>query len=442
MKNKENSNIEEIANYKFEEQDSDDAIVDHLTDKLRDVLDFMYSVSNDELRQYIEEFVITYAKQYQISSRQMSVIVERMYNSFRGLGVLQPLLDDKDITEIMVNNYLEIFVEKHGEVFKSDVRFESQQKLEDTIQAIVSKVNRVVNESTPIVDARLEDGSRVNVVLPPVALKGAAMTIRKFPEHALTIDDLIRFKALNKEVSQFLKHLVEAKYNIFIGGGTGSGKTTFLNVLSNFIPKSERILTIEDSAELQLKSIPNLISLETRNANTQGEGEITIRDLIRTSLRMRPSRVIVGEVRGAEALDMLQAMNTGHDGSLSTGHANSVTDMLSRIETMVLSGADLPIDVIRKQITSAIDIMVHLSRFRDHSRKVVEISEITGFENGEVQLNPLFIFKEEAEDKEGKIVGDLVPTGNKLQSTMKLEISGKHDIAGIYGQRDEETEVM
>nr|WP_245537509.1 CpaF family protein [Salinicoccus carnicancri] len=402
----------------------------------------MYSVSNDELRQYVEEFVITYAKQYQISSGQMSVIVERMYNSFRGLGVLQPLLDDKDITEIMVNNYLEIFVEKHGEVFKSDVRFESQQKLEDTIQSIVSKVNRVVNESTPIVDARLEDGSRVNVVLPPVALKGAAMTIRKFPEHALTIDDLIRFKALNKEVSQFLKHLVEAKYNIFIGGGTGSGKTTFLNVLSNFIPKSERIVTIEDSAELQLKSIPNLISLETRNANTQGEGEITIRDLIRTSLRMRPSRVIVGEVRGAEALDMLQAMNTGHDGSLSTGHANSVKDMLSRIETMVLSGAELPIDVIRKQITSAIDIMIHLSRFRDHSRKVVEISEVTGFENGEIQLNPLFVFQETREDKEGRIMGDLVPTGNKLHSTMKLEISGKHDIEKLYGQEDEETGVM
>ncbi|KKK34184.1 pilus assembly protein [Salinicoccus sediminis] len=417
-------------------------MVDHLTNKLRDVLDFMYSVSNDELRQYVEEFVITYAKQYQISSGQMSVIVERMYNSFRGLGVLQPLLDDKDITEIMVNNYLEIFVEKHGEVFKSDVRFESQQKLEDTIQSIVSKVNRVVNESTPIVDARLEDGSRVNVVLPPVALKGAAMTIRKFPEHALTIDDLIRFKALNKEVSQFLKHLVEAKYNIFIGGGTGSGKTTFLNVLSNFIPKSERIVTIEDSAELQLKSIPNLISLETRNANTQGEGEITIRDLIRTSLRMRPSRVIVGEVRGAEALDMLQAMNTGHDGSLSTGHANSVKDMLSRIETMVLSGAELPIDVIRKQITSAIDIMIHLSRFRDHSRKVVEISEVTGFENGEIQLNPLFVFQETSEDKEGRIIGDLVPTGNKLHSTMKLEISGKQDIEKLYGQTDEETEVM
>lgn len=442
MKSKETGNIEEIANYKFEEQDSEDAIVDHLTNKLRDVLDFMYSVSNDELRQYVEEFVITYAKQYQISSGQMSVIVERMYNSFRGLGVLQPLLDDKDITEIMVNNYLEIFVEKHGEVFKSDVRFESQQKLEDTIQSIVSKVNRVVNESTPIVDARLEDGSRVNVVLPPVALKGAAMTIRKFPEHALTIDDLIRFKALNKEVSQFLKHLVEAKYNIFIGGGTGSGKTTFLNVLSNFIPKSERIVTIEDSAELQLKSIPNLISLETRNANTQGEGEITIRDLIRTSLRMRPSRVIVGEVRGAEALDMLQAMNTGHDGSLSTGHANSVKDMLSRIETMVLSGAELPIDVIRKQITSAIDIMIHLSRFRDHSRKVVEISEVTGFENGEIQLNPLFVFQETSEDKEGRIMGDLVPTGNKLHSTMKLEISGKHDIEKLYGQADEETGVM
>lgn len=442
MSTEKQDSFDEIVNMKFEEKDSDDAIVDQLTEKLRDILDFMYSVSNEELREYVETFVVTYAKQYPLSSSRMSEIVERMYNSFRGLGVLQPLLDDKEITEIMVNNYLEIFIEKNGQVYKSDVKFETQQKLEDTIQAIVSKVNRVVNESTPIVDARLEDGSRVNVVLPPIALKGAAMTIRKFPEHALTVEDLMKFKAINQEVSEFLKHLVEAKYNIFIGGGTGSGKTTFLNVLSNFIPKHERLLTIEDSAELQIKNIPNLISLETRNANTQGEGEITIRDLIKASLRMRPSRVIVGEVRGPEALDMLQAMNTGHDGSLSTGHANSVYDMLSRLETMVLSGAELPIDVIRQQIASAIDIMVHLSRFRDHSRKVVEISEITGFENGAIQLNPLFSFVEEYEDDDGRIIGELQPTGNKLQATMKLELSGKKDIAKLYGETDREADVI
>lgn len=441
MNGKDNDSFEEISNIKFEAQKSDDDIVDCLTDKLRDILDFMYSVSNEELKSYIVQFTLTYAKQHPIDSNRMAIIVERMYNSFRGLGVLQPLLDDKEVTEIMVNNYLEVFIEKRGQVFKSDVRFETQQKLEDTIQAIVSKVNRVVNESTPIVDARLEDGSRVNVVLPPVALKGAAMTIRKFPEHALTIDDLIRYDAINAEVSDFLKNLVEAKYNIFIGGGTGSGKTTFLNVLSNFIPKHERILTIEDSAELQLKNIPNLVSLETRNANTQGEGEIAIRDLIKASLRMRPSRVIVGEVRGAEALDMLQAMNTGHDGSLSTGHANSVYDMLSRLETMVLSGAELPIDVIRQQISSAIDIMVHLSRFRDHSRKVVEISEITGFEDGQIQLNPLFTFVEEKEDNDGKIIGELKPTGNKLEQTMKLELSGKKDIAALYGDITDDLDV-
>src|SRR5699024_10175563 len=316
------------------------------------------------LLEHVEETVITYAREHAINSSMIKRIVDRMYNAFRGLGALQPLLDDPSITEVMVNNHEEIFIERNGQVTRTDVVFEKRQKLEDTIHTIVSKVNRVVNESSPIADARLEDGSRVNVVLPPIALKGPAMTIRKSPEKPLTIQDLIKFGALDEEVADFLQHLVEAKYNIFIGGGTGSGKTTFLNVLSNFIPKSERIVTIEDSAELQLKSIPNLISLETRNANTQGEGEITIRDLIRTSLRMRPSRVIVGEVRGAEALDMLQAMNTGHDGSLSTGHANSVKDMLSRIETMVLSGAELPIDVIRKQITSAIDIMIHLSRFR------------------------------------------------------------------------------
>lgn len=412
--------------------DSTDEIVEVLTNSLRDELDFMYSVGNEDLLDYIKEYVVSYSRQNQLSSMMMKEIIDRMYNSFRGLGVLQPLLDNKNVTEIMINSYDEVFYELDGQVMKSDIRFENTQKLEDTIQSIVSKVNRVVNESSPIVDARLEDGSRVNVVLPPVALKGPAMTIRKFPDKPLDINDLISFGALDKEVGEFLKELVEAKYNIFIGGGTGSGKTTFLNVLTNFIPKDERIVTIEDSAELQVKQIPNIVSLETRNANTQGTGEIPMKELIKASLRMRPTRVIVGEVRGAEALDMLQAMNTGHDGSLSTGHANSIYDMLSRLETMVLSAAELPIPVIRNQISSAIDIMVHLSRFRDHSRKVVEISEITGIENGEIQLNSLYKFKEEGETARGKIIGKLQRTNNNLQSDTKLYLSGKNDIVEKY----------
>ncbi len=415
--------------------DTDDEIIKYLIEKLRDILDFMYSVNNDELQEYVEDIVIEYSNQHHLSSNKMIKIVDRIYNAFRGLGVLQPLLDNPTVTEIMINNYDDIFVEQHGEVTKSNIRFENVQKLEDTIQAVVSKVNRVVNESSPIVDARLEDGSRVNVVLPPIALKGPTMTIRKFPERALMMDDLIDFKAINKEASEFLKHLVEAKYNIFISGGTGSGKTTFLNVLSNFVPKDERLITIEDSAELQLKQIPNLVSLETRNANTQGEGEITIRQLIKSSLRMRPNRIIVGEVRGAEALDMLQAMNTGHDGSLSTGHANSIYDMLSRLETMVLSGAEMPIDVIRKQITSSIDIMVHLSRFRDHSRKVVGISEIIGYENGEIILSPLFEFEETGEDYRGKIIGNLNRTDVPLQNEAKLRLSGKTDVIEAMNHR-------
>lgn len=254
------------------------------------------------------------------------------------------------------------------------------------------------------------------------------MTIRKFPERPLMIEDLIRFGALDEEVASFLQQLVEARYNIFIGGGTGSGKTTFLNVLSNFIPKDERLISIEDSAELQIVNIPNLVSLETRNKNTEGKGEVTIRDLIKASLRMRPSRIIVGEVRGAEALDMLQAMNTGHDGSLSTGHANSINDMLSRLETMVLSGAELPIDVIRKQISSAIDIMVHLTRFRDHSRRVVQISEVLGMEDGEIITAPLYVFEEDGEDYRGKIIGKLKKTEHSLQSINKLKLAGKNDV--------------
>src|SRR5699024_1176627 len=305
-----------LKNKEYPYFETDDDIIEFLIDELREVLDFMYSVNNTELKELVEEHVVEYAKQHKLSSIRMQTIVDRMYNAFRGLGVLQPLLDNPNITEIMINTFDEVFVEEDGAVYKTDIRFENVQKLEDTIQSIVSKVNRVVNESSPIVDARLEDGSRVNVVLPPIALKGPAMTIRKFPANPMTAQDLLNYGAITEEVVDFIQELVEAKYNIFIGGGTGSGKTTFLNVLSNFIPKDERILTIEDSAELQIRNVPNLVTLETRNANTQGEGAISIKQLIRASLRMRPTRVIVGEVRGEEALDMLQAMNTGHDGSL------------------------------------------------------------------------------------------------------------------------------
>nr|WP_235776350.1 CpaF family protein [Robertmurraya massiliosenegalensis] len=371
----------------------------------------------------VESKVLDFSKEVYMTATQKLQLVNRIYATLRGLDVLQPLIDDKTITEIMINSHKEIFVEREGRVYQESLTFESEEKLDQIIKRIVGKVNRIVNESSPIVDARLLDGSRVNVVLPPIALKGPTMTIRKFPENPLTMQDLIKWGALPEEVSDFLEKLVIAKYNIFIGGGTGSGKTTFLNVMSNFIPKDERIITIEDSAELQIKNVPNLVSMETRNANTEGKGEINIRDLIKSSLRMRPDRIVVGEVRGPEALDMLQAMNTGHDGSLSTGHANSTVDMLSRLETMVLSGASLPIEVIRKQISSAIDIMVHLGRLRDKSRKVLAISEVLDVVNGEIQLNPLFEFVEEGE-VDGKVIGCLQPTGNRIRNDFKLKMAG------------------
>lgn len=399
-------------------------VIKELIQHLRETLDLMHSIKNDELREYVEAAVFDYASEHKLKSSEIKYLVERIYNAFRGYDVLQPLIDDRSITEIMVNNHKEVFIEKDGSTSQVDIQFESEQKLEDIIQAIVSKVDRVVNESSPIVDARLHDGSRVNVVLPPIALKGPVMTIRKFPEKPLMIEDLIEKNSISKEASEFLQKLVVSKYNIFIGGGTGSGKTTFLNVLSNFIPQDERIITIEDSAELQIKSVPNLVSLETRNANTEGKGEISIRDLIKSSLRMRPDRIIIGEVRGAEALDMLQAMNTGHDGSLSTGHANSTKDMLSRLETMVLSGASLPVEVIRQQISSSIDIMVHLMRLRDNTRKVVAISEVIGVENGEVLLNPLYEFVEEGETDTGKVIGELRATGNDLLNETKAQLAG------------------
>lgn len=394
-----------------------------LRSEIRCGLDVTYSLSDDQLLDYIERRVLEEDKVADLTAADKRKWVRRLYDSFRGLDALQPLVDDRSVTEIMINSHEEIFVERDGEVYRLPTKFESREKLEDIIQSIVSGVNRVVNESSPIVDARLKNGSRVNIVLPPVALKGPTMTIRKFPDRPMTMEQLVAWDSVSAEAATFLQTLVRSKYNIFISGGTGSGKTTFLNALSQYIPPDERIITIEDSAELQIVTVPNLVSLETRNANTEGKGEISVRDLIRSSLRMRPNRIVVGEVRGGEALDMLQAMNTGHDGSLSTGHANGTADMISRLETMVLSGAELPLAVVRGQIASAIDIFVHLSRLRDRSRRVTEISEVAGIQGGEVILNHLFVFKEEAEI-EGKIVGRLTETGNRLLHDDKLRMAG------------------
>ncbi|GAA0133386.1 CpaF family protein [Paenibacillus sp. YSY-4.3] len=389
---------------------------------IRSGLDMTSTLSDLQLMDYIERRVLEDSGLYELTASEKRKWVRRLYDSFRGLDVLQPLVDNRSVSEIMINSHEEIFIEQDGQVKRIDVRFESREKLEDIIQNIVSTVNRVVNDSSPIVDARLPGGSRVNIVLPPVALKGPTMTIRKFPEQPVTMERLVEWGSLTEEAAVFLQSLVKGKYNIFISGGTGSGKTTFLNALSQYIPPDERVITIEDSAELQIVTVPNLVSLETRNANTEGKGEISIRDLIRASLRMRPNRIVVGEVRGSEALDMLQAMNTGHDGSLSTGHANSTKDMISRLETMVLSGVELPIQVVRQQIGSAIDIFVHLSRLRDRSRRVTEISEVCGLSEGEVVLNPLYVFQEEAEIK-GRIRGKLIKRGS-LVHLDKLRMAG------------------
>ena len=327
------------------------------------------------------------------------------------------------MTEIMINGKDHIFVEQNGTLRELDVGFESVEKLQDVIQQIVAGCNRVVNEASPIVDARLPDGSRVNIVMNPVALNGPIVTIRRFPDKPITMERLLRNDSISSEAAGFLEKLVRAKYNIFISGGTGSGKTTFLNVLSCYIPSEERVITIEDSAELQLQGLPNLVRLETRNSNTEGCREITVRELIRSSLRMRPDRIVVGEVRGGEALDMLQAMNTGHDGSMSTGHANSGKDMLARLENMVLMGMELPLSAIRQQIASGVDVIVHLGRLRDKSRRVLEITEVIGCEDNEYKLNPLFLFEEEGEDGEGRVTGRLQKKGVLLHGH-KLKAAG------------------
>ena len=395
----------------------------------RELANSSESEIDEQLLSLVEEEVFERTRDLHLGISEKKLLVDSVFNSLRRLDILEPLLKDPDITEIMINGPENIFVEKNGRSQKVQLSFESREHLEDMIQRIVSRVNRSVNEAQPIVDARLSDGSRVNVVLNPIALRGPLVTIRKFPENPLTMQQLVQMNSITQQAADFLEKVVRATYNLFICGGTGSGKTTFLNVLSNFIPSHERIITIEDSAELKLSNVVNLAQMETRNANTEGLGEIPMKALIKTSLRMRPERIIVGEVRGEEALDMLQAMNTGHEGSMSTGHGKSMKDMLSRLETMVLMAAPLPLEAIRKQIASSLDIMVFLSRFRDGTRKVVEISEVLGYDTNDIILNCLYTFREEGEGSMGKVIGALQPTGNTLQNVMKLKQNlGKQEI--------------
>lgn len=382
-------------------------------------------LSDDELTAEIENIVEEQTRGQYFSIQTRVDLVQQVYSSIRGFGLLDSIISDDSITEVMINGPDNIFIEKSGKLTKLDDSFENQRRLEDIIQRIVGMAGREVNQANPICDTRLPDGSRVNVVLPPISLCGPILTIRKFSKNPMTIEKLIEYGSITAEIAAKLELLVKAKYNIFISGGTGSGKTTFLNALSNYIPKDERVITIEDSAELQITGVNNLVSLETRNANASGAGQITIRDLIKSSLRMRPERIVVGEVRGGEALDMLQAMNTGHDGSLSTGHANSTQDMLSRLETMVLQGSSgLPLEAIRHQIGSAIDIIIHLSRMRDKSRKTMEITEVVGYKDGEILLNPLYVFEEDENSTLEKVSGGLVRTENPLKNDFKLRLSG------------------
>ena len=385
-------------------------------------------ITDVALKQVIGECVQEESGLYMISIRQKEELEESVFNAIRRLDVLQELLEDDTITEIMINGKDDIFLERNGHITKWDKSFENEERLEDIAQKIASLSNKIVNISSPIADTRLEDGSRVSIVLPPVALNGPIITIRKFYKDALTMEKLIETGSLTQEAADFLKMAVKSKYNIFISGGTGSGKTTFLNALSEFIDNDERVITIEDAAEFQINHVKNLVRLEARDANIEGKNEVTIRDLIRASLRMRPDRIIVGEVRGKETLDMVQAMSTGHDGSLSTGHGNSPKDMMTRLETMILMGIDMPVAAIRQQLTSAIDIIIHLGRLRDKTRRVLQIAEVVGVSRGEVKFNKLFEFAENAESN-GRVLGELKATGNKLVNTQKMYFAG-------YGQED------
>ena len=386
-------------------------------------MDFRRELSDEEVEEVIDEVLLGEKSLVICPVELRRRLRKELFDSLRRLDILQIFVEDSSVTEIMINGTEHIFVERDGRLQELDASFDSLEKLQDVIQRIVAGCNRVVNEASPIVDARLPDGSRGNIVMNPVARNGPGVTTRRFPEKPVTMDWLLRQGSVSGEAAGFLEKLVRAGYNIFISGGTGSGKTTFLNVLSQFIPAEERVITIEDSAELQLLGLPNLVRLETRNSNVEGCREITVRELIRSSLRMRPTRIIVGEVRGAEAVDMLQCMNTGHDGSMSTGHANSGKDMLARLENMVLMGMELPLTAVRQQIASGIDVIVHLGRLRDRSRRVLEITEVVGCENGEIKLNPLFVFEEAGEDSAGGIIGRLGKKGELLREN-KLRAAG------------------
>ena len=392
--------------------------------RILEEMDMTREMEDEELMQLIYRVLQEVSAQEYLYLAEKSFLGRELFNAFRKLNILQEFLEDEDITEIMINGTQNIFFEKDGRIYQSDKRFVSREKLEDVVQQIAAGSNRLVNEASPIVDARLLDGSRVNIVLPPIAIDGPIVTIRKFSKEAITMKQLIAWESISREVSAFLATLVAAGYNIFISGGTGSGKTTFLNALSQSIPKTERIITIEDNAELQIQDVPNLVRLEARNANVEGSGAVTIRDLIKSALRMRPDRLIVGEVRSAEAIDMLQAMNTGHDGSLSTGHANSPKDMLSRLETMVLMGMELPLPAIQRQIASGVDVIVHLGRLRDKSRKVLEVTEVLGYIGGEIQLQTLYQYEETGE-KEGRIQGEWRKI-HEITHTEKLLAAGYH----------------
>lgn len=390
--------------------------------KILERIDLSEGIDDEELTEVIYQVLEEYGEKQYISLQDKVEVGQELFNAFRKLDILQNLIEDETITEIMINGNQNIFIERNGKIILSDKRFISKKKLEDVIQQIVAETNRIVNEAVPIVDTRLSDGSRVNVVLYPIALNGPIVTIRKFPKESITLEKLRQWGALNQEIISFLQILIQSKYNIFISGGTGTGKTTFLNALSQHIPKDERVITIEDNAELQIKELPNLVSLESRMANVEGAGEISIRDLIKTALRMRPDRIIVGEVRGEEVIDMLQAMNTGHDGSLSTGHANSSKDMITRLETMVLMGMDLPLPAIQRQIASGVDILIHLGRFRDKSRKLISIEEVAGCDSEGVRLNMLYQFQETGE-KGGRVEGKWVKI-NEMEKRGKLLAAG------------------
>ena len=388
-------------------------------------MDLSKEASDEELLELIHRILEEKSKEEFIPLGEKAILGRELFNAFRKLDILQELIEDEEITEIMINGTQPIFIERNGRIYETDKKFLSKGKLEDVVQQMVAGCNRVVNEATPIVDARLEDGSRVNVVLPPVALDGPVMTIRRFPETPFHMDKLLELGSITQEAADFLRTLVEARYNIFISGGTGSGKTTFLNVLSNYIPATERIVTIEDSAELQIRNVANLVRLETRNANLEGKNAVTIRDLVRSALRQRPDRIIIGEIRDAAVIELLSAMNTGHDGSISTGHANSPADMLRRMETLVLTGMEIPLAAVRSQIASAIEIVVQLGRLRDKSRKVLEIDEVCGIDQGEIVLRPLYQFRETENSTRERVEGRLMTTGNSLLNRRKLVMAGK-----------------